>query len=56
MATIRISRNLGLLLTGVFLMLFGVLNLFKLMNETWATVLAILALVAGVLVIIEYKD
>ena len=56
MASIRISRNLGLMLTGVWLLLFGVFNLFDVMAESRMKVLSILALVAGVLVFIEYKD
>lgn len=56
MATIRFSRNLGLLLAGVWLMLYGVFSLFKIVFEGQNAVMGILALVAGVLVIIEYKD
>jgi len=57
MATIRISRNLGLLLAGVWLLLWGVFSLWPtLSSPALTTILAILAIVAGVLVMIEYKD
>ena len=57
MATIRISRNLGLLLAGVWLLLWGVFQLWPtLSSPALVTILAILAIVAGVLVMIEYKD
>jgi len=54
MATIRFSRNLGLMLAGVWLILMGVIQLFEAKIPT--AVMGILALIAGVLVFIEYKD
>jgi len=57
MGTIRISRNLGLMLTGVWLLLTGVFTLWPTLgSEGVKVILGILALVAGVLVFIEYKD
>jgi hypothetical protein len=54
MATIRFSRNLGLMLAGVWLILMGLIQLFR--AEIPTAVMGILALIAGVLVFIEYKD
>ena len=57
MGSIRISRNLGLLLAGVWLLLWGVFQLWPTLGSpAVSTILAILAIVAGVLVMIEYKD
>jgi len=56
MATIRISKNLGLLLTGVWLLLYGVFSIFNILPESRGVVLGIIALLAGALVMIEYKD
>ena len=57
MGSIRISRNLGLILAGVWLILFGIFSLFKnVLADHQTTILGILALVAGVLVFIEFKD
>lgn len=54
MGSIRISRNLGLMLTGLWLILYGVFGLLDV--KVSPAVLSILALIAGVLVFIEYKD
>lgn len=54
MGSIRISRNLGLMLTGLWLLLYGIFGLFNV--SVSPAVMHILALVAGVLVFLEYKD
>ena len=54
MATIRFSRNLGLMLAGVWLFLMGVIQLFDARIPN--AVMGILALLAGAFVFIEYKD
>jgi hypothetical protein len=56
MATIRFSRNLGLMLAGLWLILTGVFQLFRITFPAQPTVMGILALIAGILVFIEYKD
>ncbi len=56
MGSIRISRNAGVMLTGIWLILYGVFTLFNILEEAKGTILGILALIAGVLVFIEYKD
>ena len=58
MGSIRFSRNLSLLLTGIWLILWGVFALFPtiLTPDAQRIILGILALIAGVLVFVEYKD
>ena len=58
MGSIRFSRNLGLLLAGVWLILYGLFALFPtlLTGDAPRIILGILALVAGVLVFIEFRD
>jgi hypothetical protein len=47
----RVSRNLGMLLLGVWLILTGLVPLLNLSFQGLSTVMAVLALAAGVLVI-----
>jgi hypothetical protein len=56
MATIRFSKNIGLLLTGVWLLLWGEFSIFSITFANYNVIMGILALLAGVLVVIEYKD
>jgi hypothetical protein len=54
MPTFKFSRNLGLMLVGVWFILSGVDTILKVGIP--GIVMGILALIAGVLVFIEYKD
>ncbi len=54
MASIKFSRNLGLMLVGVWFILYGVIAMFSITLPTF--VLGLLGPIAGVLVFVEYKD
>jgi hypothetical protein len=55
MPTIKITKNLGLMLAGVWLLLWGVIHTFSVNFPSSNVVLGIIALIAGVLVVIDYK-
>ena len=57
MTTIRLTRNIGLLLAGVWLLVYGVLLTFPGVQFTnWNIVLGLLAFVTGVLIVVDYDQ
>jgi hypothetical protein len=48
----RTTRNLGLLLLGIYLIIIGLVGLFGLAFPYQAQVLALLALIAGILLLV----
>jgi len=57
MTTIKLTRNIGLLLAGVWLLVYGVLLAFPGVQFTnWNIVLGLLAFVTGVLIVVDYDQ
>ena len=57
MTTIRLTRNLGLLLAGVWLILYGVLLAFPAVQFANSNiVMGLLAFVTGVLIVVDYDQ
>jgi uncharacterized membrane protein HdeD (DUF308 family) len=57
MTTIRLTRNIGLLLAGVWLLVFGVLLAFPAVQfPNWNIVLGLMAFVTGVLIVVDYDQ
>lgn len=57
MSTIKMTRNLGLLLAGVWLLVYGVLLAFPSVQfANWNVVLGLLAFVTGVLVVVSHTS
>ncbi len=55
MTTIKVTKNIGLLLAGVWLLVYGVLLAFPAVQFTnWNVVLGLLAFVTGVLVVVSH--
>jgi uncharacterized membrane protein HdeD (DUF308 family) len=55
MSLIKLSKNLGLLFAGVWLLAFGVLFAFPAVQfANWNVVLGLLAFVTGVLVVVSH--
>jgi uncharacterized membrane protein HdeD (DUF308 family) len=55
MTTIKVTKNIGLLLAGVWLLLYGVLLAFPAVQfSNWNIVLGLLAFVTGVLVVVSH--
>ena len=52
-SSIRLNRNLGLVLAGIWFILTGLLSLVGFSFQGQALVMAVLALVAGVLLLLE---
>lgn len=52
MARLLITKNLGMLLLAIWLILYGLLGLVGLSFPESGTVLAVLALIAGVLILL----
>jgi len=53
MATINFNKKLGLLLLGILLILFGMSQLFELTFKYQNFVMGLLALVAGIILVID---
>jgi hypothetical protein len=49
----RITKRLGILLLSIYLILLGLSDLFKLSFSGLGTIIAVLALAAGVLLLLE---
>ena len=57
MTTIRLTRNIGLLLAGVWLIVYGVLLAFPAVQFANSNiVLGLLGFVTGVLVVVDYDQ
>ena len=57
MTTIRLTRNLGLMLAGVWLLVYGVLLAFPAVQfANWNVALGLLAFVTGVLIVVDYDQ
>ena len=57
MTTIKLTRNIGLLLVGVWLLVYGVLLAFPGVQFTnWNIVLGLLAFVTGVLIVVDHDQ
>jgi len=57
MTTIKLTRNIGLLLAGVWLLVYGVLLAFPgVQFANWNIVLGLLAFVTGVLIVVDYDQ
>jgi len=55
MSTIKLSKNLGLLLAGVWLLIYGLLLAFPSVQfANWNVVMGLLAFVTGVLVVVSH--
>jgi hypothetical protein len=55
MSPIKLSKNLGLLLAGVWLLIYGLLLAFPgVQFANWNVVMGLLAFVTGVLVVISH--
>lgn len=55
MSSIKLTRNLGLLLAGVWLLLYGLLLAFPSVQfANWNVVMGLLAFVTGVLVVVSH--
>ena len=51
MNSVRVTRNLGMMLLGIWLILSGLIALLSLSFEGLGTLMGVLALAAGVLII-----
>ena len=49
----KLASNLGMLLLGIWLVLFGALPLLKISFEGQGTILNVLAIVAGVMILMN---